>query len=60
MRVGPSAIEALLDTNGNKAEAARPLGSSRATIYRKIHEYGISMPDPVPEFRKATSGPRSS
>ncbi|HYH28979.1 MAG TPA: helix-turn-helix domain-containing protein [Pseudonocardia sp.] len=39
-------IEALLDTGGNKVEAARLLGSSRATIYRKIREYGISMPGP--------------
>lgn len=31
----------LLDANGNKAQAARALGMSRATIYRKIHEYGI-------------------
>jgi transcriptional regulator of acetoin/glycerol metabolism len=40
-------IEALLDTRGNKVEAARLLGSSRATIYRKIREYGISMPGPL-------------
>jgi transcriptional regulator of acetoin/glycerol metabolism len=40
-------IEALLDTGGNKVEAARRLGSSRATIYRKIREYGIAMPSPV-------------
>jgi transcriptional regulator of acetoin/glycerol metabolism len=38
-------VEALLDNNGNKAEAARHLGMSRATIYRKIHGYGISTPD---------------
>lgn len=31
----------LVDANGNKAEAARSLGISRATIYRKIHDYGI-------------------
>lgn len=40
-------VDALLDTDGNKAEAARHLGMSRATIYRKIRGYGISMPDPV-------------
>lgn len=40
-------IQALLDTGGNKVEAARRLGSSRATIYRKIREYGIAMPSPV-------------
>jgi transcriptional regulator of acetoin/glycerol metabolism len=37
-------VDALLDTDGNKAEAARRLGMSRATIYRKIRGYGISMP----------------
>ncbi|HWM56733.1 MAG TPA: helix-turn-helix domain-containing protein [Pseudonocardia sp.] len=36
-------VEALLDNNGNKAEAARHLGMSRATIYRKIRGYGISI-----------------
>ncbi|MGE3289206.1 MAG: sigma-54-dependent Fis family transcriptional regulator [Pseudonocardia sp.] len=39
-------VDALLDTDGNKAEAARHLGMSRATIYRKIRGYGISMPGP--------------
>ena len=37
-------VLALQDAAGNKAAAARALGMSRATIYRKIHEYGI---DPV-------------
>jgi transcriptional regulator of acetoin/glycerol metabolism len=45
-------IEALLDTGGNKVEAARLLGSSRATIYRKIREYGISMPSPLEAARR--------
>ncbi len=36
-------VDALLDNDGNKAEAARHLGMSRATIYRKIRGYGISM-----------------
>lgn len=45
-------IEALLDTDGNKVEAARLLGSSRATIYRKIREYGISMPSPLEGARR--------
>jgi transcriptional regulator with AAA-type ATPase domain len=34
-------VRGLLDAHDNKAEAARALGMSRATIYRKIHEYGI-------------------
>jgi transcriptional regulator of acetoin/glycerol metabolism len=37
-------VNALLDNDGNKAEAARHLGMSRATIYRKIRGYGISTP----------------
>lgn len=35
-------VLALQDAGGNKAGAARALGMSRATIYRKIHEYGIA------------------
>lgn len=35
-------VHGLLDAEGNKAQAARALGMSRATIYRKIHEYGIA------------------
>ena len=38
-------VEALLDARGNKVEAARRLAVSRATIYRKIRDYGISVPD---------------
>jgi transcriptional regulator of acetoin/glycerol metabolism len=37
-------VEALLDSGGSKVEAARRLSMSRATIYRKIHDYGISVP----------------
>jgi len=35
-------VLALTDACANKAQAARALGMSRATIYRKIHEYGIT------------------
>ncbi|MBA2559977.1 MAG: Fis family transcriptional regulator, partial [Propionibacteriales bacterium] len=34
-------VQSLLDANGSKVKAARSLEMSRATIYRKIHEYGI-------------------
>ncbi|HEY6494731.1 MAG TPA: GAF domain-containing protein [Trebonia sp.] len=34
-------VESLLDHGGNKIRAARALGMSRATIYRRIREYGI-------------------
>jgi transcriptional regulator of acetoin/glycerol metabolism len=34
-------VQSLLDFAGNKVKAAKSLGMSRATIYRKIHEYGI-------------------
>ncbi|WP_217428142.1 sigma-54-dependent Fis family transcriptional regulator [Microlunatus speluncae] len=37
-------VQSLADSNGNKDKAARSLGMSRATIYRKIHEYGIRAP----------------
>jgi transcriptional regulator with GAF, ATPase, and Fis domain len=39
-------VRSLLDADGNKVTAARSLGMSRATIYRKIHEYGIVSPAP--------------
>lgn len=34
-------VRCLSDARGSKAQAARALGMSRATIYRKIHDYGI-------------------
>lgn len=34
-------VRGLQDAHGNKAETARSLGMSRATVYRKIREYGI-------------------
>jgi transcriptional regulator of acetoin/glycerol metabolism len=34
-------VRALTDAGGDKTRAARSLGMSRATIYRKIHDYGI-------------------
>ncbi|MCO6000107.1 sigma-54-dependent Fis family transcriptional regulator [Actinoallomurus rhizosphaericola] len=36
-------VRALLETDGDKVEAADLLGISRATIYRKINSYGISV-----------------
>ncbi|OBG33134.1 siderophore-interacting protein [Mycobacterium alsense] len=35
-------VRSLQDHDGNKQEAARALGMSRATIYRKINDYGIA------------------
>lgn len=35
-------VRSLQDNGGNKQNAARALGMSRATIYRKINDYGIA------------------
>ncbi|MBA8826069.1 transcriptional regulator of acetoin/glycerol metabolism [Saccharopolyspora lacisalsi] len=35
-------VNALAESGHNRAQAARSLGISRATIYRKINEYGIA------------------
>lgn len=37
-------VDGLADAGGSKVDAARSLGMSRATIYRKIHDYGITIP----------------
>lgn len=37
-------VQALVEKDGSKADAAHQLGMSRATIYRKIHDFGIVMP----------------
>jgi transcriptional regulator of acetoin/glycerol metabolism len=42
-------VQSLRDADGNKVKAAKSLGVSRATIYRKIHEYGIVTPAPMKE-----------
>ena len=38
-------VETLLLSGGDKGRAAKSLGVSRATIYRRIHDYGIVTPD---------------
>jgi transcriptional regulator of acetoin/glycerol metabolism len=37
-------VNALLDSGESPTHAAQMLGMSRATIYRKIRQYGISLP----------------
>ncbi len=41
-------VGALRQTGGSKTKAAALVGMSRATIYRKVREYGISLPDDAP------------
>ena len=35
-------VRSLSENDGSKAEAAEALGMSRATIYRKIKDFGIA------------------
>jgi len=37
-------VQSLLDYHCSKVKTAESLGVSRATIYRKIHQYGIITP----------------
>ncbi|RZT27677.1 transcriptional regulator of acetoin/glycerol metabolism [Kribbella sp. VKM Ac-2569] len=37
-------VHSLIANGGHKGRAAKSLGMSRATIYRKIHDYGIQSP----------------
>lgn len=37
-------VKSLAETSGNRTRAARALGISRATIYRKMKDYGIDVP----------------
>ncbi len=45
-------VQSLLDCDGNKVKAAQSLGMSRATIYRKIREYGIVTSTSWPSERR--------
>jgi transcriptional regulator of acetoin/glycerol metabolism len=50
-------VNSLTDARGNKLKAARSLGMSRATIYRKIHEYGIVPQTADPQRARAPFRP---
>lgn len=41
-------LDALRDAGGDREAAARDLGISRATIYRKLKRLGIAMPAAAP------------
>jgi len=41
--------------SGDREEAARRLGIGRATIYRKIRDYGLEVPHPPRRPRRAES-----
>jgi sigma-54 dependent transcriptional regulator, acetoin dehydrogenase operon transcriptional activator AcoR len=50
-------VESLLLCGGNKAKAAKALGMSRATIYRRIHEYGIVTVEGAGDREREHRGP---
>jgi transcriptional regulator of acetoin/glycerol metabolism len=37
-------VDALRSTGGSRTKAAAVLGLSRATVYRKVREYGLALP----------------
>ena len=39
-----ASVQSLLDYHGSEVKTAESPGVSRATIYRKIHQYGIITP----------------
>ena len=47
-------VQSLLDYHGSKVKTAESLGMSCATIYRKIHQYGIITPASYPAMRPRT------
>jgi sigma-54 dependent transcriptional regulator, acetoin dehydrogenase operon transcriptional activator AcoR len=53
-------VEALVESGGNKGAAAQRLGMSRATIYRKVRDYGIALPPDGPVVPRRVGEPASS